>query len=74
MLCAPNSPLYVDISKEGTRDIETEEKLGDFLGVGWPGVSRSGRVVCEGEFPLPGHLMMSGDSCGCPEFQVEKER
>ena len=74
MLCAPNSPLYVDISKEGTRDIETEEKLGDFLGVGWPGVSKSGHVVCEGEFPLPGHLMMSGDSCGCPEFQVEKER
>lgn len=56
------------------RDVEPEEKLGDFLGVGWPGVSKSGHVVCEGEFPLPGHLMMSGDSCGCPEFQVEKER
>lgn len=55
-----------DISKEGMRDVEPEEKLGDFLGVGWrPGVSSEvEHVVCEGEFPLPGHLMMSGDSCG----------
>lgn len=74
VLYASNSPLYKDISKEGTRDIELEEKLGGFLGVVWPGVSWSGHVVCEGEFPLPGHLMMSGDSRGCSEFQVEKER